>query len=338
MKLILALLFGVLGTQAFGQVTRIDCDRNLSYSSDRRQCNVMIRSSRGNIEARKAMKICLENERFANEKLNCMRSVQYASFDRGALNLCEYNIVSSSAKADCVKTIANGSYDRDAVNVCASPQRDRMKVDCLRVTRNRSYDNRVERYCGDLYPDEAIIDCMQNDGRRGRRGNRGRRVRRSETVYTSPAPTYSYDRDSYLACYERPKTRIVEIRDEAQNRRGGRLVIGGLAGIIGGAIIGGDAGDIISAAGVGVAAWGAIEIADSRDVFIVDNGYDCTRYYTPDTRRYSFRRDGRNCTTTRYYSSDWTGSEEYFETTCTGRRGRRSTYMTFTRSSEIWYN
>lgn len=332
MKILFILAIGAIGLQANAQVSSYDCQRELSFSDDRRECRQIIRSARGGREQSRALEICLKHEVTGLSKLSCMRQIAHANFDRNALNVCEYNLRFDMNKGDCVKAIANGDYDRVAADVCASPRSDSSKIQCLEVSKNKIYSVRVERYCGDLYPDHRIINCMQEQGAY-RRGQTRRRANRPAPV---ARPT-TYDRHSYEVCYEQPKRRVVEVVDRAQNRRGSRLVIGGIAGILGGAIIGGDAGNVIAAAGVGVAAWGAIEIADSREIFYVDGGVDCRRYYVEDTRQRSFRRDGRQCTTKRYYSNDWTGSEEYFETTCVGSRGGRSTYVTFTRSSDIWY-
>lgn len=350
MKIFLALVFGVMGSQAYAQVSRSDCRYEFSWEEDRRECRQIIRSSRGSRLNRRALNLCMDHEISSWSKLSCMREVSHARFDRNAMDVCEFNMRFDMNKGDCVKAIADADYNRVATAVCASPRSDAQKIECLEVSKNKTYRNRVERYCGDLSRDRDIVSCMRERGtymrnhprRRGhRRGDRRSRRYETTTTYSTPAPatrtTTTYDRHSYEVCYEQPRQRVVEVVDRAQNRRGSRLVLGGIAGVIGGAIIGGDAGDVIAAAGVGVAAWGAIEIADSREIFYVDGGVDCRRYYTEDTRRRSFRRDGKQCTTKRYYSTDWTGSEEYFETTCVSRRGRSSTYVTFTRSSEIWY-
>lgn len=156
-------------------------------------------------------------------------------------------------------------------------------------------------------------------------------IRRRDTVRTE---VVDYGRE-YEVCYERPKSRIVQI-NESQRNRGNRNVVGGILGAIGGQVLGGvtgneNLGNVVSAIGLGFAAVGAVQIADSKDVFYVDNGVDCRKYYQPDTRVYTFRRQGRSCRTTRYYSTRWNGTHEYFETNCSG-----SNYISFKRSHEIW--
>jgi len=176
------------------------------------------------------------------------------------------------------------------------------------------------------------IDYRRGDGGGGvHRPRRDQVVTRRDTVRTE---VIDYGRE-YEVCYERPKSRIVQI-NESQRKRGNRNVVGGVAGAIFGQVLGGvtgneDLGNVVSAIGLGFAAVGAVQIADSKDVFYVDNGVDCRKYYQPDTRVYTFRRQGRSCRTTRYYSTRWNGTHEYFETNCSG-----SNYISFQRSRDIW--
>lgn len=142
----------------------------------------------------------------------------------------------------------------------------------------------------------------------------------------------------YQVCYETPRSRVVTMNRE-QQKRGNRNVVGGIIGAIGGQVIGGltgndRLGDVISAVGLGFAAVGAVQVASSREVFYTDTQIDCQRYYQPDTRIYTFSRQGQRCSTTRYYTNRWGSENEYFETVCTGRQTSR--YVTFERSYEIY--
>lgn len=177
----------------------------------------------------------------------------------------------------------------------------------------------------------------------------GRVIRREEPRRVTPrrdhprrdvivtGPTFDYARE-YEVCYETPRRRVVTMNEE-QRRRGNRNVVGGIIGAIGGQVIGGltgndRLGDVISAVGLGFAAVGAVQVASSQEVFYTDYQIDCRSYYKPDTRIYTFHRQGQRCSTTRYYSNRWGSEYEYFETVCTGRQTSR--FVTFERSYEIY--
>lgn len=139
-------------------------------------------------------------------------------------------------------------------------------------------------------------------------------------------------------CYETPRRRVVTMNEE-RRERGSRNVVGGIIATIGGQVLGNVTGndrlgDVVSAIGLGFATVGAVQVASSQEVFYTDYEIDCRQYYTPDTRVYSFRRQGQRCSTTRYYSSSWGGTHEYFETVCHGRQTSR--FVTFERSYEIY--
>lgn len=139
------------------------------------------------------------------------------------------------------------------------------------------------------------------------------------------------DRYGHDVCYENPRSRVVSI-NRAQQERGSNRVAGGIFGAIAGQIIGGDLGDAISLVGAGFAVAGAIDLNQSREV-IFEDSYNCRQYYQVDNYRHNFRnRNGRNCTTTRFYTSRWGSTTEYFETTCRGG----SRYMTFQRHRSVW--
>lgn len=170
------------------------------------------------------------------------------------------------------------------------------------------------------------------------KSTRPRRVRTYDYGYSHTVRDHhrgvDYDYYEYEACYERPRRRIVEIHNQSQRDRGTGMVALGIFALVGGQVVAGDnrnLGNFISAVGGIMAVAGAVEIADSSEVFYEHNGYDCHKHYEVDTRRYRFRRQGYSCTTTRYYSHRWGSTHEYFETTCHGRR-----YVTFKRTRDIW--
>lgn len=139
-------------------------------------------------------------------------------------------------------------------------------------------------------------------------------------------------------CYETPRRRVVTMNEERHDR-GSRNLVGGILTTIGGQVLGNITGndrlgDVVSAVGLGFAAVGAVQVASSQEVFYSDYEINCREYYTPDTRVYTFRRQGQRCSTTRYYSTSWGGTHEYFETTCHGRQTSR--FVTFERSYEIY--
>jgi hypothetical protein len=75
-------------------------------------------------------------------------------------------------------------------------------------------------------------------------------------------------------------------------------------------------------------------MAGSTQTFFENGNVDCRRYY--QTQRRQVYINSQSCTTTRYYSSQWSGygghsSHEYFQTTCSGR-----SYMTFDRHQGVW--
>lgn len=136
--------------------------------------------------------------------------------------------------------------------------------------------------------------------------------------------------NAYQVCYEQPYQRW-HTQNEQQARNGRRNTAIGIIGIIGGQIIGGDVGDVISIGSAVLAGVGLVQIASSQSPVTY---YDtrCDTYYTRDTRTYRHQLDGRSCTTYRYYSRDWNREVEYFRTTCSG-----NSFYTFERSSRIWY-
>ncbi|MBD66183.1 MAG: hypothetical protein CME62_13310 [Halobacteriovoraceae bacterium] len=327
MKKLLLLCLGVMSLSAFADSPDRFCRYEFTWDDDQRECRQILRQGRR--VNQKAMDLCAE-EAFSDAKLQCLREIVHARFEHDALNFCATEMRFSSDKPDCVKVIRNGIYDRDGLNVCRSLTFD--KLDCLEAIKNKRYPYGEATRCLREITDSSTVRCLERSGRYTNRGPRGRRGRNKVVVTTTTTAPVVYDHEEYVACYERPKTRLIEYTDTRKAKRGRNKVIGGLAAILGGAIIGGDAGNVVAAAGVGLTAWGAIEVADSSEIIYVDNGYDCRSYYTVDTRRYTKRIEGRQCTTTRYYTTRWGQTHEYFETTCSGRR-----YMTFERNADIWY-
>jgi hypothetical protein len=143
-----------------------------------------------------------------------------------------------------------------------------------------------------------------------------------------------YDDNSYEVCYEAPRRRYKEVVDQQRYRRGTTTAATGaiITGL--GLIIGGDAGNIVAGAGAGIGIFGLIEMGSSTQTFFENGNVDCRRYY--QTQRRQVYINSQSCTTTRYYSSQWSGygghsSHEYFQTTCSGR-----SYMTFDRHQGVW--
>ena len=104
MKILFILAIGAIGLQANAQVSSYDCQRELSFSDDRRECRQIIRSARGGREQSRALEICLKHEVTGLSKLSCMRQIAHANFDRNALNVCEYNLRFDMNKPDCCAT------------------------------------------------------------------------------------------------------------------------------------------------------------------------------------------------------------------------------------------
>ncbi len=176
---------------------------------------------------------------------------------------------------------------------------------------------------------------------------------RSRPVRVNPGPRHDRSRREVIldrrngrydsgtireVCYETPRQRVVTMNEERRDR-GGRNIVGGIIGTIGGQILGevtgnDRLGDVVSAIGLGFAAVGAVQVASSQEVFYTDYEIDCRQYYTPDRRVYTFERNRQTCSTTRYYSTSWGGTHEYFETVCHGRQTSR--FVTFERSREIY--
>ena len=135
--------------------------------------------------------------------------------------------------------------------------------------------------------------------------------------------TYSYDR-----CYQVPMNRY-RVIDQKQRDRGNALTVIGIGAGIFGQLIGGTEGDIISGVGLGLGIVGLVDLSQSTEV-IFDSRTECRQYYQTEVRYVTIQQ--RRCETTRYYTSGWGRSTEYFETTCSGDR-----YMTFERNNQVWY-
>lgn len=255
-----------------------------------------------------------------------------------------------SSRTECMRTIQSGYLDNGAVRLCSRLSFDSNINECLKVSLDKEYSSRDLRYCENQTFRSDIVDCMKHMGEHIRRNSRSERrhnrdkIRKArQEVYTGSVVVNSsreghYDHNEYVACYERPKSRLVTYTNERQARRGRGKVIGGAAGAIFGQIFGAvtgeeEIGDAISVVGAAVAVYGAVEVADASEIIYLDNGYDCRSYYQADRRVYNHRIERKSCTTKRYYSNRWGQEHEYFETTCSGR-----TYMTFERNTEIWYN
>lgn len=275
-----------------------------------------------NAFAQSTYQFCNEEMTFRSSKRECRRVVDGGDFERQALRFCLNEFASDDDKIDCLQQIKNESFDQYALLACEEMSFRSNKMECLGIISERDYSFSDSTYCADQFRDYDIADCLLSTGRLRRS------PRRNQTIITETV----YDHNEFTTCYERPRTRLVEYRDERQARQGRNAVIGGLVGIGIGQIIGGDTGDVVSAIGAGVAIYGAIEVADSREIIYQDNGYDCRSYYTTDTRTYTRVVNNRRCTTTRYYTNRWGSTHEYFETTCGSSR-----YMSFERSSDIWY-
>ncbi|MAZ48411.1 MAG: hypothetical protein CME65_07605 [Halobacteriovoraceae bacterium] len=287
--------------------------------------------------AQSAYEFCYKETTFRSDRQDCLRVVQTGSFDRSALNFCSENINSDGDKVDCLVKVKNNHFGRSALDACAEMTFPDNKLACLDLIARKHYRPDEANYCSNLWPDREIRECLEYSGRAVRSRPRRGSVRRTETEVRrrgnrTVVTETVYDHNEYTTCYERPRTRLIQYQDQRQARRGRNTVIGGLIGIGVGQIIGGDEGDIVSAIGAGVALYGAIEIADSREIIYQDNGYDCRSYYTVDTRTYTRVVNNRRCTTTRYYTNRWGSTHEYFETNCNGSR-----YMSFERNSDIWY-
>lgn len=242
---------------------------------------------------------------------------------------------------------ANVCYDQVATAPC-DVERDNygnfyVSVNGERMTSSKGSMNSALSDAGTLASENMCY--LHNDRpRRDRRGDR-RSERRERTerdikveIATRDANTARYDHNEYLACYERPKSRLVTYTDTRQARRGRGRVVGGLIGMIGGQVVGevtgnDNLGDAISVVGAAVAIYGSVEVANASEIIYLDNGYDCQTHYQVDRRVYNHRVNRQRCVTKRYYSNRWGSEHEYFETTCSGRR-----YMTFDRTTEIWYN
>lgn len=268
------------------------------------------------------------------------------AFAQNATSVC-MDLSFRSERSECMRTIESGYLDQNAVKLCASLTFDSNINSCLKASLNKEYQRRELNYCENQTFRSDIVECMDNTGdyirsrrssnRSERRHDRNKIRKAQDEVYMSSRET-RYDHNEYLACYERPKTRLVTYTNERQAKRGTGKVIGGAAGAVFGQIFGAvtgkeKLGDAISVVGAAVAVYGAVEIADASEVIYLDNGYDCRSYYQVDLRTYNHRIERNRCTTRRYYSNRWGQEHEYFETTCRGRK-----YMTFERSSEIWYN
>ncbi len=187
---------------------------------------------------------------------------------------------------------------------------------------------------------DFLVSEADLEGRSLRR-NRDVRRRANPVVRRDPIRRDVVVRDfnEYQVCYETPRSRVVTM-NEAQRDRGTRNIIGGTGAIIGGQIIGGligndRVGDVISAIGLGFAAVGAVQVASAKEVFYTEYGVDCRSYYKADRRVYPFKRGRQSCETTRYYTSRWGQTTEYFETEC--RRGAHTSYyVSFERNTEIY--
>ncbi len=243
---------------------------------------------------------------------------------------------SLAAQADIYRACENGTFDRRTERFCINnAANEDVVVSCDYATDDSdtlSFRECVKymtspdavRYCDrqtSSWNSRALRECFRDIGKA---------ERRSEVVPTHHAHV-NYDHNEYMACYEKARRRVITI-DQKKERRGAGKVLGGFIGALVGEIIGGKEGKIITAVSTGVAIYGAVEVSSARDIVYETDGYDCYSYYTVDTRYHSYRnRDGRRCTTRRYYTNRWNGTHEYFETTCSGH-----TYVTFERSEEIW--
>ena len=199
----------------------------------------------------------------------------------------------------------------------------------LRTTSMRRFARRINRQHG--YGNYIIF-------RRDLSYRRISPLRRRYTTYREPIIERnppSLDR-SYEVCYERPKNQVIRRINEEQRRSGNNNMIAGVATLIGGQLLGAATdnrrlGNAVSLVGVGFVAVGAIQVASSEEIFSNGSEINCKTYYTPDRRVYRFKRRGRSCFTTRYYSNRWGSEYEYFETRCDSQ-----TYITFERSYEIY--
>ena len=143
-----------------------------------------------------------------------------------------------------------------------------------------------------------------------------------------------YDRDSYVRCYERPSRMVTVVnerkRERGNNRVGGGLFVGVLGQVIGAATDDRRLGNAISGVGAVVAIAGVIDLSTAKQE-VFEGGYnECRRYYTQG-RTVNDRRN-RGCTVTRYYSSSWEGTTEYFERKC----GRNQGSYHFNRREVSW--
>ena len=147
-----------------------------------------------------------------------------------------------------------------------------------------------------------------------------------------PRPYYgsSPSFNAYHVCYEQPYQRW-ETTNQQQARQGRNNALIGIVGVIGGQIIGGDAGNVISVGSALLTGYGLVQMSSAQSPVTYYNT-QCDQYYTRDTRVRHHRLEGRSCTTHRYYSRDWNREVEYFRTTCSG-----STYYSFERNRNIWY-
>lgn len=169
-----------------------------------------------------------------------------------------------------------------------------------------------------------------------------REVRYSSTTtytrtYGNGRRHVDYDVHEFTACYERPRTKVIEIHDRAQRQAGGNMMAIGAAAVVLGLVLTGDRdtrnlGRFTAGAGALIAAAGAINYNNSAEVWYEHNGYDCQSYYQVDSYRYQFRRDGHFCSTTRHYSHRWGGTHEYFVTDC----GPNRRFISFERHHNIW--
>lgn len=139
----------------------------------------------------------------------------------------------------------------------------------------------------------------------------------------------AYDRESYVRCFERPSQMVTRVNQSKRDRGNGRLVGGGAIALIG-QLAGGDVGDVLTVVGAGVAIAGVIDLSTAKEQVFQGSYYDCQRYYTRG-RTINDRRN-RGCTVTRYYSSSWEGTTEYFERTC----GRNQGSYHFNRAEVDW--
>lgn len=247
-------------------------------------------------------------------------TASFSSFAIDPIDVCYDYVRFDSNRLDCMDIVRSGDISEHAAEVCVNASFDDGKNDCLAAALNKVYTFNELNSCDRQSWDDDRTRCMRRKGQSIRRQTR--------TVVTE----VQYDHNEYMTCYERPKTRLVEYTDHRQARRGRNRVLGGLAAIIGGQIVGGDVGDAISIVGAGFAIYGAVEVADSQEIIYQDNGYDCRSYYQADRRVYTRTIERQTCTTRRYYSNRWGSTHEYFETTCSNKK-----FMTFERSADVWY-